>query len=225
MSWPAAAAARRMPSLVRLIRSPDVAGDCAITPDGDARREAEARARLEAMLAEARQAAHAAGFEAGRHAGFLEASGAMEEGLALLRTAAEHVVAARVQALLAAEGDAVALAIEVAGRIVQRAAESDRELAVTVVREALRRVADRSRLTIRVNSEDLALVSSHRTEWVELLGSSGVVDVVADRRVPRGSAEVISPSGIVDARLPAMLDEARRLADSPLRPTDEDLPL
>lgn len=214
-----------MPLLVKLIRSADVAGDCAITPDGEARREAEARARLEEALVEARQEAHAAGFAAGRRAGAEEAGEAMSDALQLLRAAAEEVVAARVRALEAAEGDAVALAIEVAGRILHRTAESDRELAVTIVREALRRVADRSRLTIRVNPEDLALVSGHREEWVEMLGSSGVVDVVADRRVPRGSAEVISPSGIVDARLPAMLDEVRRLGRSPLCDADEDLPL
>lgn len=214
-----------MRSLVKLIRSASVSGDCAITPEGDSRREAEARARLEEALAEARQTAREEGFAAGRRVGAQEAALALEEALRLLKRVAEEVVGARTRALEAAEGDAVALAVEVAGRIVHRTAEADRELAVTIVREALRRVADRSRLTIRVHPEDLTLVSGHQAEWVEMLGSSGVVDVVADRRVPRGSAEVISPSGIVDARLPAMLEEARRLAESPLRNAEEDLPL
>ena len=208
--------------MASVLRAARMAGDHHVVADAEAQREAEARGRLETLLDEARRLAFARGFEAGQQAQATEAVG---EALALLRQAAEAVVEARRSALEAAESDAVALAVEVAGRIVQKNVESDRDLALSTVREALRRVADRTRLTIRVNPVDLALVSSHRAEWVEMVGASGVVDVVADRRVPRGGTEIISPSGIVDARLGSMLDEARRLAESPLADNEEDLPL
>ena len=211
--------------MANVLRAAAVAGDHHVTAEGDSAREVEARARLTAQLAAAREAGYAEGVAAGRRAGAAEAGLAMQEALERLRSAAEAVVAARAAALEAAEADAVALAVEVAGRIVQKNVEADRGLALSTVREALRRVADRTRLTIRVNPEDLALVNEHRAEWVEMVGASGVVDVVADRRVPRGGTEVISPSGIVDARLGSMLDEARRLADSPLSAGEEDLPL
>lgn len=206
-------------------RAAAVAGDHHVAAEGDSPREVEARARLDALLERARETAYAEGHAAGRRVGMAEATQALQAPLALLAHAAESVVAARTAALSAAEADAVALAVEVAGRIVHKNVEADRQLALGTVREALRRVADRTRLTIRVNPEDLALVAEHRAEWVEMVGASGVVDVVADRRVPRGGTEVISPSGIVDARLGSMLDEARRLAESPLVDGEEDLPL
>lgn len=206
-------------------RAAAVAGDHHVAAEGDSPREVEARARLDALLERTRETAYAEGYAAGRRVGMAEATQALQAPLALLANAAEAVVAARTAALAAAEADAVALAVEVAGRIVHKNVEADRQLALGTVREALRRVADRTRLTIRVNPEDLALVAEHRAEWVEMIGASGVVDVVADRRVPRGGTEVISPSGIVDARLGSMLDEARRLAESPLVDGEEDLPL
>jgi len=163
-------------------------------------------------LEAARQAGIAEGIAIGREQGRREAGLGLDPVFRTLEAAVREVVGARDRALEAAEADAVSLALAVAGRIVHRHAEEDSNLVLVMVREAIRRAADRTRLTIRVHPDCLALVTASRPEWLEAMGAPGLLEVVADRRVPRGGAEVTCPSGLIDARLETQLEEARRLA-------------
>ncbi len=163
------------------------------------------------QLAAERQAGHAEGFEAGRAAGREEALLEFDRALGALESAGRALVAARDEAVLAGEADIADLAVAVAEKIVKKRVEEDADLAVTLVREALKRISDRSRLQIRVHPDCLARVAAHRAEWLEAMGAPGPLELVPDRRVGIGGAEVVFPEGIVDARLETQLEEVRRL--------------
>lgn len=162
-------------------------------------------------MAAERRAGYEEGFAAGRRAGEAEALKTFDVSLAVLESAGRELTASRDEAVLAAEGDIADLAVAVAEKIVRRRAEDDPELAVTLVREALKRISDRSRLQIRVHPDCLAPVAEHRPEWLETMGTPGSLEIVPDRRVAPGGVEIVFPEGVVDARLETQLDEARRL--------------
>jgi flagellar assembly protein FliH len=163
------------------------------------------------LLASERKAGHEEGFADGRRAGRADALKDFDTALAALEAAARELVALRDEALIAAGQDVADLAVAVAEKIVRKRAEDDPELAVILVREALKRISDRSRLQIRVHPDCLAPVVAHRAEWLESMGAPGSLEIVPDRRVKPGGAEVVFPEGIVDARLDTQLEEARRL--------------
>lgn len=173
---------------------------------------AAASAAMSPALEAARQAGFAEGTVAGREQGRREAAQELDPVFRALEAAVRDVVGARDRALEAAEADAVALALAVADRIVHRHAAEDPDLVLVMVREAIRHAADRSRLTIRVHPDCVALVTAHRPEWLEAMGTVGLLEIVADRRVSPGGAEVSCPSGLIDARLETQIEEARRLA-------------
>jgi len=170
-------------------------------------------ASVHPLLEEERRAGYDEGFAAGRQAGRADGLAGLDHTLSALQTAARAAMECRDAAVRAAEVDVVDLALAIAEKIVRSRAESDPELAVTLVREALKRISDRSRLQIRVHPDCLAPVAARRAEWLEAMGSPGPLEIVPDRRVPPGGAEVVFPEGIVDARLETQLAEARRLFD------------
>jgi flagellar assembly protein FliH len=194
--------------LSSLLRQARLAGERLIQGSGGAGAPGVMSPAMEA----ARQVGLAEGIAAGREQGRREAQAELEPVLQALGAAVRGVVEARDRALEAAEADAVSLALAVADRIVHRHAAEDPDLVLVMVREAIRRTADRTRLTIRVHPDCVARVTAHRPEWLEAMGAPGLLEIVADRRVGRGGAEVSCPAGLIDARLETQLEEARRLA-------------
>lgn len=95
------------------------------------------------------------------------------------------------------EKDLVRLAIEIARKIVNRAVNTDPDVAITLARVALERLHPRAVATVRVNPEDFNWVSEHKQQ----LGNYCTIDLVADPSIARGGCLVQSEHGDVDARI------------------------
>lgn len=163
------------------------------------------------------EAARAAGHEAGFQAGLIEAQAQMSAGIAALTAAAEAVAAERERVAAAVEPAAVDLALAIAEQALGAAVAVKPEVVVDVVRGALRRLAERDRVTILVNPEDLELVRAASETLVAELGGIEHCDVQAERRVGRGGAVVRTVEGEVDATLATKLAAARTVLEDELR--------
>jgi len=108
------------------------------------------------------------------------------------------------------EPDVVRLALEVARRVVGDVALRERSVVERTVTEALRRVAARDHVTLRIHPEDLEAVRAERERWLALVEGVEHFEVTEDRRVPRGGALVTTRSGSVDARWTTQLAEIER---------------
>jgi flagellar biosynthesis/type III secretory pathway protein FliH len=174
-----------------------------------ATRAAEIVAEAEARAAEIAAEARAAGFAAGR-AEALEAAGRdLDETRALLVAALAAVQAAQEEFVAEAERHAVELGVAIAEKVVGAALDVDPQLVCEVVGGALRRVADRDRLVLEVNPQDVELVRP----WLETAGGvvAGHVELSAERRVARGGCVVRTAAGEVDAQIHEQLGRAREL--------------
>ena len=181
------------------------------THDSDASAQLEAsqlieEAEIEAqqILANARNAALQIENQA-REAGLAEAQAIIEKQLKvevadlrtqLIRSLDEleqlyAAIAARV------EKDLVRLAIEIARKIVNRAVNTDPDVAITLARVALERLHPRAVATVRINPDDFNWVSEHKQQ----LGNYCTIELVADPSIARGGCLVQSDHGDVDARI------------------------
>ena len=172
---------------------------------------AEAEARTRAIEEEARRL----GYEAGRAEGRLSAEAEARSVLASLAEAAQAAAAAREEATRVLAEQAAELALLVAGRIVESALETRPELVREVVVSALRRVADADHLVLDVNPEDADSVRSHLAEAGDT--RLRAIDVLPERRVPRGGCVVRAADVEIDARVAAQLERAAQLVREALR--------
>lgn len=168
---------------------------------------AEAEDEAEAIRAQAREEGRREGLEAARRE--LEpAAQALAQALAEVGEQAQR----RAEAL---EREAVELALMLAEKVVCGAVAVQPERVLDVVRGALRRIAERERVTLLVNPEDVPLVRG-ATESLTGLGGIDRLEVVEERRVPRGGCVLRTPEGEIDARLGEQLERARELVEAEL---------
>jgi flagellar assembly protein FliH len=160
----------------------------------------------------ARAEGHAEGFALGREDGLAEArSAALALGQALT-----EAVRLREQLAEETERDAVALALALAAKILAGALEVEPERVLDVVRGALRRTADRRRVTVLVDPADLHTVSAAIAELGAQVGGIEHCEVQADRRVGPGGAIVRTLESEVDATVQTQLERAREVVQAEL---------
>lgn len=175
-------------------------------------------AELEEQRREVLEHARTEGYEAGlaeARAGLAPAAQTLAETLDRLGDAFEerqHVLERR----------AVELALFVADRVVGEALGVRPELVLSTVAGALRTVAERDRLVVEVNPEDVLLVQGSIDELAGRVGGIHRLEIVGERRVPRGGCVVRTVEGEVDARLGEKLDLAREALVDALRPARDE---
>lgn len=202
---------------------------------GDLRRQADemrARALAEAarivqdaqqerarLIAEAREAGKAEGFELGRREG--QAKGAEEgrrvglaerkEALAQLESAwvsgLETFLSRREEMLHAAKTDVVRLAAEIARRVVKRVVELDPRVVEGQIEAAIRETSRATKLLVAVSAADEALAREALASAIARLGGSASAELVIDAALSRGSCVVrTGAGGVVSAEILTQLD-------------------
>lgn len=113
-----------------------------------------------------------------------------------------------------AERDLVDLALEVARRLVGQVVAQDREVVVSMVREALRGARGRRSIVVRVSPEDGPVVEAHRHELARAV--EGVpVYLEVDESLGSGDTVIETESGRIDARLETQLAVLREALQGP----------
>lgn len=173
----------------------------------DARREG-----LESGRAEG----HAAGLKEGREQGRAEGLAECRQATATVAAALDALVAefgARREALVKqAEQDLLRLAVAVAARIVRREVKADPGGAARrAVVEAVSLAAERSRVSVRVNPADLAVLGEAQAELAGRFADLGGLEILGEESVERGGCRVLTPGGEVDMQIGTQLDRIERL--------------
>lgn len=155
------------------------------------------------------------------------------EGMAQARAEAAPVLAALAEAIRAMErvreelvetltAQAADVGLALGDQIVAASLQLEPERVIDIVRGALRRLADRHRVTILVNPTDLELVADAVTALQTELGGIEHLDVQADRRVEHGGTIVQTEYGEVDASIATQLASARAIVAAALAGDDQD---
>jgi flagellar assembly protein FliH len=178
---------------------------------------------LSAAWAEAeqvREQARAAGEAEGRADGLAAAREQAGPTLAALADAVRSFDELRAELVGVLEQEAAELALRLAEQIVAGAIDAEGERILDVARGALRRLAERNRVTILVNPSDLEMLAASVDQLQAELGGIDHLDVQADRRVDRGGTIVRTELAEIDATVAAQLQTARGIVAAALRGDD-----
>ncbi len=185
--------------------------------------EASAGKSVEGIESEAERR----GFEAGREAGFAEGRAEVERLVERVHTVLERAQDKRAEILAETEQQIVDLVLLITRKVVKVISENQRNVVVSNVVQALRKVKGRGDIAIRVNVDDLKLATEHSKDFVRLIESVKEITVVEDSSVDRGGCIIETEFGEIDARISSQLAELEQkiLEISPIRTKARTMPI
>lgn len=155
--------------------------------------------------AEFREQAFREGYVQGEKAGMEKGAKKIEPVLNNFRQALTELEKTGKQLFRHAEEQTVDLALAVARKIVCHEVSLNREVVINVVKEALKRVADQEKITIRVNPVDVELIRDPRCQLSSVLEKGESIIVEADACIPAGGCMIDTQLGGIDARIEEQL--------------------
>jgi flagellar assembly protein FliH len=173
-------------------------------------------ASAQAEAASIRERAHTEGYGAGYAEGLARAREEAAPAISALVEASTAVRAAQSELADVLSVQAGELGLLTAEQIVAAAIAVQPERVVDVARGALRRLSERTRVTLVVHPSTLELLKDATAGLRAELGGIEHLDLQADRRVAPGGAIARTEHGEIDASVAAQLTTARELVAAAL---------
>jgi len=177
--------------------------------------EADCRAAFEAE----RKDAEDEGRASGREAGFIEGKAEAERLVERMQTILQRAQDKRAEILEETEQEIVSLVLLISRKVIKVISESQRNVIISNVVQALRKVKGRGNIIIRVNMADLKLTSEHTKDFINLVEGSKSIQIVEDTSVDEGGCIIETDFGEIDARISSQLTEleSKILEISPIK--------
>ena len=104
----------------------------------------------------------------------------------------------------------VAFVLDIARQVIRTEVGQNPEIVQNVVRNAIRRVTDKSQVRIRVSVGDAGTVREMRDDLLAVLDGLQNLEIVDDRRVGPGGCVIETQAGTIDAKIETQLAEVAR---------------
>jgi flagellar assembly protein FliH len=165
--------------------------------------EARAKASYDGQKREARDQGFAQGREEGYNTGKAEAERLVQRTQVVLERAQDK----RVEILAETEQQIIDLVLLIARKVIKVISESQRQVILSNVVQALKKVKGRGAVIIRVNMADLKLTTEHIKDFIRLAEGAASVQVQEDSTVDQGGCIIDTDFGEIDARISSQLAE------------------
>ena len=163
----------------------------------------EAREKVAAIEAEATKK----GFEEGQNKGY--ESGRLEGDRLIdrLHTIINKTIERRNDIIEESEAQLIQLVLQIAKKVIKVISEKQRNVVVSNVIQALRKLKTKANVVVRVNLEDLRITTEHTREFIERFERVDNITVMEDSTVDPGGAIIETEFGQIDARIMSQLRE------------------
>jgi flagellar assembly protein FliH len=170
-------------------------------------REAEAKIQAFEVQAKARvdevtKDAHKEGFDQGREEGFKEGKLEVERLIDRMHVVLDRAMDKRAEILEQTE-----LVLLIARKVVKTISENQKNVVLSNIAQALRKLKTRSDVIVRVNLADLQLTTEHAKDFIEAAENAKKLSIVEDSGVDRGGCIIETDFGEIDARIQSQLHE------------------
>jgi len=145
--------------------------------------------------------------EEGVKQGYAEGKTEVDRLIERTHTVLERAQDKRGEILIQTEEEVIRLVLLMVRKVVKVISENQREVVVSNVVEALKKVKDRGNIIIRVNLEDLKLTTEHTKDFIKMLEGVKSVQVAEDSSVDSGGCVIETDFGEIDARISSQLAE------------------
>ena len=175
-------------------------------------REAEAKIQAFEVQAKARvdevtKDAHKEGFDQGREEGFKEGKLEVERLIDRMHVVLDRAMDKRAEILEQTEAQVVELVLLIARKVVKTISENQKNVVLSNIAQALRKLKTRSDVIVRVNLADLQLTTEHAKDFIETAENAKKLSIVEDSGVDRGGCIIETDFGEIDARIQSQLHE------------------
>ncbi|MDR2484354.1 MAG: flagellar assembly protein FliH [Treponema sp.] len=143
----------------------------------------------------------------GREAGFQQGRVEVERLIQRTQLVLERAQDKRNEILVETEQRIIDLVILIARKVIKVISENQREVIISNVQEALRKVKGRGDVIIRVHTADLQLATEHLKDFIQMLEGSNNIQVQEDSSVDQGGCTIETDFGEIDARISSQLME------------------
>jgi flagellar assembly protein FliH len=148
------------------------------------------------------------------NSGLQEGKNLAERGLVnvfrSLRSAAEGVQSLREKVLRESEDELIRLITMVARKVILREMAQDRSILLNVIQAAISGLSERDEITVRLNPDDHALVTSGHEDYFRRELMNDRMHLKADPTVLPGNCQIDAEFGTIDASIDAQLEEIYR---------------
>jgi flagellar assembly protein FliH len=148
-----------------------------------------------------RREAYQKGYDEGHQEGMAAARAMMTAAADNLGRAAEALESARAGVLAGLEAELVGLVQAACDRVLGLPEAAPQRLVKEVVVQAIARLLDLEKVTVRVSPKDVATLEEHRPEVLKRFTDLGRLNLVADQELKPGDCRVETPTAEVDATL------------------------
>jgi flagellar assembly protein FliH len=107
------------------------------------------------------------------------------------------------------EREVIKLALAIAKKIVLHEVQTDMDIALTLVRVAMKNVSEKTPVTIRLNATDYHLIMKRKSELVSESDESRIV-LQPDGSIDRGGCLIETDCGTIDARIEEQFKEIEK---------------
>jgi flagellar assembly protein FliH len=177
--------------------------------------ENEVRRSLEAERKEAKDS----GKTEGREDGYAEGKAEVDRLIERTQVVLERAQDKRAEILSDTEKEIVSLVLLISRKVIKVLSENQRDIIISNVIEALRKVKAKGNIIIKVNLVDLQLATEHKQNFIGLMEGVKSINIVEDSSVDQGGCIIETDFGEIDARIASQLAELenRILEISPIR--------
>jgi flagellar assembly protein FliH len=154
-----------------------------------------------------RKDAEERGRVAGREAGFAEGKAEVERLIQRTQVVLERAQDKRGEILAETEQEIIDLVLLISRKVIKVISENQRNVVISNVVQALRKVKGRGNIIIRVNMSDVKLSTEHIKDFIQLVEGAKSLQVVEDSTVDPGGCVIETDFGEIDARISSQLAE------------------
>ncbi|MDR1507147.1 MAG: flagellar assembly protein FliH [Treponema sp.] len=144
---------------------------------------------------------------AGREVGFEEGRAESERLVRRTQTILERAQDKREEILTETEQQIISLVLLISRKVIKIISENQREVVISNVIQALRKVKGRGNIIIKVNLVDVKLTTDHTKEFIQLVEGVKSLQIIEDSTVDPGGCVIETDFGEIDARISSQLAE------------------
>ncbi|EEH00647.1 flagellar assembly protein FliH [Borreliella finlandensis] len=161
--------------------------------------EEKLKTDLEIATAKGREEGYSKGYESG----FEDFDKVMRKLHAIIAS----LIAERKGILESSSGQIVSLVMQIAIKVIKRITDSQKDIVLENVNEILKRVKDKTQITIRVNLDDLDIVRHKKSDFISRFDIIENLEIIEDPNIGKGGCIIETNFGEIDARISSQLDK------------------
>ncbi|UGQ17091.1 flagellar assembly protein FliH [Borrelia sp. RT1S] len=152
------------------------------------------------------EVATAKGKKEGYEVGFSRGCEDFDKLVGKLNSMIAALVAKRKEILESSGDQIMKLVMQIAVKVVKKIVDTQKSVVIENVNEALKKVKNKTNIIIRVNLDDVDIVSHEKTEFISKFDFIENLEVVEDINIGKGGCVIETDFGEIDARISSQLD-------------------